>query len=216
MKILAVSVGLPQKVRWQNKEVLTSIFKSPVEGAVRVNAENIEGDRQADLTVHGGFDKAVYAYSHDTYPWWQEALKVDSLPYGSFGENLTMETLDETRVFVGDVFAVGECQFEAVQPRMPCFKLGIKFGDLKIIQTFYEYDRCGVYFRVKKPGLIQAGDSMKLLSSESVKVSIAELFHFIKNKGVTSKRRAAEIAAIPSLNEKWRSKFIQISQSEEE
>jgi len=213
MKILAVNVGLPQKIQWQNKEIQTSIYKSPIKGPVMVNAENIEGDRQSDLNVHGGLDKAVYAYSFDTYPWWQRELKIDSLPYGSFGENLTLDALDESQVFVGDIFEVGDCQLEAVQPRVPCFKLGIKFGEQKIIQTFNDYHRCGVYFRVKQPGMIRAGDTMKLIGSETIKASMAELFQFIKDKGVTTKTRAAELAKIQSLNIKWRNKFIQISQS---
>lgn len=213
MKILAVSIGLPKTIQWQKREIQTSIYKTPVDGPVMVNAENVEGDRQSDLNAHGGLDKAVYAYSYDTYPWWQRELKIDSLPYGSFGENLTLDTLDETQIFAGDIFEIGKCQLEAVQPRVPCFKLGIKFGDQKIIQTFNDHHRCGVYFRVKRPGVIQAGDTLKLVGSETIKASMAELFQFIKDKGVTTKTRAAELAKIQSLNVKWRNKFIQISQS---
>jgi MOSC domain-containing protein YiiM len=215
MKILAVSVGQPTAMRWQGKTVFTSIFKSPISGAARVGKENVEGDRQADLSVHGGFDKAVYAYSHDAYEWWKSELKLDSLPFGAFGENLTIDHLDETQVFAGDVFEVGSCQLEAVQPRVPCFKLGIKFGDQNIIPKFYEFGRCGVYFRVKKEGVIQAGDALKLIGSEKIKAPMSELFQFIKDKGVTSKVRAAELAQIQSLNEKWKNKFLQISQASE-
>lgn len=212
MKILAMSVGLPKEIEWQNKTILTSIYKSPVSGPVEVRKENIQGDRQADLNVHGGLDKAVYAFSHDTYPWWQQTLGVSSLPFGSFGENLTIDRLDETQIFVGDVFEIGTCQLEAVQPRLPCFKLGIKFGDQKIIQTFNDYNRCGVYFRVKKEGMIQAGDALRLIASESIKASIDELFQFVKNRGVTTKTRAIELAKIPSMNMKWRNKFVQLSE----
>lgn len=215
MKLLAISIGRPKKVQWQNKEILTSIYKSPVHGSVTVKKENIEGDRQADLNVHGGFDKAVYAYSYDTYPWWQKELGLDIMPFGSFGENLTFDELDETQIFVGDIFEIGTCQLEAVQPRVPCFKLGIKFDNQKIIQTFNDFHRSGVYFRVKKEGIIQAGDSLKLIGYEPIKASISELFQFIKDKGVTSKKRALELAKIQSLNIKWRNKFIQISQSSE-
>lgn len=214
MKLLAISVGLPQKVEWQGKEFLTSIYKTPVEGPVTVKKENIEGDRQADLKVHGGFDKAVYAYSYDTYSWWQKELGLDSLPFGALGENLTFDHLDETQIFVGDVFEIGSCQLEAVQPRLPCFKLGIKFGDQKIIKTFNDFHRCGVYFRVKKEGIIKAGDSLKLIASEPIKASISELFQFVKDHGVTTKERATELAKIESLNNKWRDKFIKISEQD--
>jgi MOSC domain-containing protein YiiM len=209
MKLLAVSVGLPQKVTWQGKEVLTSIFKSPVEGAVAVRKDNIEGDRQADLRVHGGTDKAVYAYSYDAYPWWQKELGLDALAFGALGENLTIDHLDETNIFVGDVFEVGSCQIEAVQPRIPCFKLEIKFSTPKMVEAFYRSNRCGVYFRVITEGSIQAGDSPRLIKSEPTKGSIIELFQFAKDKNSISKSRAEALAKIPSLNEKWRQKLEQ-------
>jgi MOSC domain-containing protein YiiM len=212
LKLLAICIGQPKTIVWRNQEVLTSIFKTPVEGSVLVKRENIVGDRQSDLSVHGGFDKAIYAYSHDTYSWWEEKLASASLPYGSFGENLTFDHLDETQIFVGDVFEIGSCLLEAVQPRVPCFKLGIKFDDQKVIQYFNEYHRSGVYFRVKREGSIKRGDSLKLLSSETIQASISELFQFVKDKGIISKERASELAKLKSLNDKWRNKFIQISQ----
>jgi MOSC domain-containing protein YiiM len=211
LKLLAISVGQPQLVKWQSKEVLTSIYKSPISGPVMVRRENIDGDRQADLTVHGGIDKAIYAYSYDTYPWWQKKLGIDRLEFGALGENLTFDTLDEDQIFVGDVFKLGACELEAVQPRQPCFKLGIKFGDMKIVQTFNDFHRSGVYFRVKKEGTIQAGDSLQLIGSEKIKASISELYQFVKDKGITTKTRAAELAQIQSMNSKWRDKFLRIA-----
>lgn len=212
MKILSINASQPISVRWQGQDVLTSIYKKPISQSAYVFKNNIDGDRQADLKVHGGMDKAVYAYSHDVYSWWQKELKLEQMPYGSLGENLTIDYLDEATIYVGDVFEVGECQLQAVQPRIPCYKLGIRFGDQSIMQKFNELHRCGVYFRVKKEGLIRANDVFKLIESEDIKVSISELFQFIKDKGVTTKSRAKELAQIQSLNEKWRSKFIQISQ----
>lgn len=210
MKILTISVGQPIIVKWQGNDVTTSIFKTTVSNSVQVLKENIEGDRQADLKVHGGADKAVYAYSYDTYPWWQSKLNVATLPYGSFGENLTIDSLDESQIFVGDLFEVGSCQLEAVQPRTPCFKLGIKFSNPSVVKTFNDFNRCGVYFRVKKEGHICAGDSLKLIASEKIKVSINELFQIYKNKNVATKSRAQEIIQIPSLDEKWRSRIQKI------
>jgi MOSC domain-containing protein YiiM len=212
MKIISINIGQPVVVNWQGREVITSIFKKPISSAAQVTRHNIEGDRQADLNVHGGVDKAVYAYSYDTYSWWQKELNLEQMPYGSLGENLTIDYLDEENIFVGDLFEVGKCQLQAVQPRIPCYKLGIRFGDQSIIQKFNELHRCGVYFRVKKEGLIRANDAFKLIDSEDIKVSISELFQFIKDKGVTTKSRAKELAQIRSLNEKWRNKFMQISQ----
>ena len=209
MKLLAVSVGQPRAVDFKDKQVMTSIFKAPVQGPVEVHSENIVGDRQSDLRVHGGIDKAVYGYSYDTYPWWQKTLGIDPLPFGAMGENLTFESLDEKNIFVGDVFQLGSCHLEAVQPRFPCFKLGILYNDQSIIQTFNDYRRPGVYFRVKKEGIIQAGDALKLIHSESIKASIDELFAFTMIKGSMSKSRAAEIAQVPSMNESFRKKLLQ-------
>ncbi|MBL7670834.1 MAG: MOSC domain-containing protein [Bdellovibrionaceae bacterium] len=176
MRVLAVCVGQPKIVLWNEKEVLTSIYKAPVTGAVSVKYENIEGDRQANLKHHGGVDKAVYAYSHDSYAWWKHKLGIESLPFGSLGENLTLDHLDEAHIFSGDVFRVGSSLLEAAQPRIPCFKLGIRLGDQKVIRLFNEYQRCGVYFRVKTEGVLQAGDTFKLISSHVARTSIRELF----------------------------------------
>lgn len=211
MQLLAVSVGQPRLVQWQGKDILTSIFKSPVVGPVTVRRNNIDGDRQSDLNVHGGLDKAVYAYSHDTYAWWQRELGVESLTFGAFGENLTFDKLDETQIFIGDVFEIGTCVLEVVQPRVPCFRLAIRYGDEKIIKKFYDYGRSGVYFRVKQEGVIQAGDSLRLIDSEPIKASISEMFQFIKDKGVTSKERANELAKIKAMNIKWHDKFVALS-----
>lgn len=213
MKLLSVSIGKPKSVIWNKKEVLTSIFKTPIQGEVQVSYLNIEGDKQADLTVHGGVDKAVYAYSYDTYDFWKKALKVQELEYGSMGENLTVDLMDEKNIFVGDIFQLGTCELQVVQPRFPCFKLGIKFDDMKILETFNELHRPGVYFRVVKEGKIKAGDSFKLISSEKIKASIHELYQFWKDKNVTTKERAIELTQIKSMNPKWIEKFNKIANS---
>lgn len=213
MKLLSISVGKPKSVIWNKKEVLTSIFKSPIEGLAEVTFLNIVGDKQADLTVHGGADKAIYAFSFDTYDFWQKNLNVAKLPYGSFGENLTIDLMDEKNIFVGDIFQLGSCELQVVQPRFPCFKLGIKFKDMKVIDTFNQQHRPGVYFRVLKEGQIKAGDSLKLISSEKIKASISELYQFWKDKGVTTKERASELTQIKSMNQKWIDKFNKIANS---
>ena len=215
MKLLSINVGKPQKFIWQEKEVMTSIFKKPTQGACHVNKTNLDGDQQSDLKVHGGIDKAVYAYSYDTYSWWQQELNQSNLEYGAFGENLTVDSLDETNIFVGDIFKVGTCILQVTQPRVPCFKLEIKFQDSKIIEKFINFRRCGVYFRVLKEGNIQTGDSLELTGSEKIKASVRELFQYYTNKSAISKTRAAEIAQIESLSPKWKERFQNIANSKE-
>lgn len=211
MKLLAISVGQPKSFDFKGKQISTSIFKDPISGPVQVFKENIEGDRQADLKVHGGADKAVYAYGYDTYPWWQETLNKEQLPYGALGENLTLDRLDEQKIYVGDVFSLGSCELQAVQPRFPCFKLGIRYGDQKIIQTFNRYRRPGVYFRVLKEGRIQAGDSMKLIRSEALRASIDELFAFVMVPDSMTRDRAEAISQIPAMTESFRKKLREFS-----
>src|SRR5713226_4549704 len=128
MKILSVNVGLPREVAWQGKVVTTGIFKEPVKGPVMLRTLNLDGDGQADLTVHGGVSKAVYAYPSEHYEFWKQELPNMELPYGMFGENFTTEGMFEEAVNVGDRFRIGEAQLIATEPRLPCFKLGIKFG----------------------------------------------------------------------------------------
>ena len=164
MQIESVQLGLPRRVLWDGREVSTGIFKSAVEGPVRVNAENLTGDAQADLRVHGGPDKSVYAYPLEHYTYWRETLPRTDWEAGLFGENLTTTGLLETDVRVGDVFSMGTAQLMAVQPRMPCFKLGIRFDDPGMVRRFVQAGRPGIYFRVVQEGFLQAGDTIQLVT----------------------------------------------------
>ena len=159
MRVIAVSVGLPREVMWQGRAVQTSIFKTPVSGRVRVGRLNLDGDRQSDLTVHGGADKAVYVYPSEHYAFWREQLG-DDLPWGSFGENLTTEGLDEKSIHIGDRFDIGSASFVVTQPRLPCYKLALRFDRLDIIRLFFESGRLGFYLSVSKEGEIGAGDAI--------------------------------------------------------
>ncbi len=144
MKLLSVSVGLPREIEWKDKIVRTSIFKAPVSGPVRVAKLNVDGDQQSDLTVHGGIDKAVYVYPSEHYPFWREQFPDMELPWGVFGENFTTEgLLEDTRV--GDRFRIGSAEFVVTQPRMPCFKLGIRFNRPDMVKRFLESGRTGFY-----------------------------------------------------------------------
>ena len=163
MRLVSVNVGLPRDVYWQGRMISTGIFKEPVEGPVRVARLNLDGDAQADLTVHGGPTKAVYVYPCEHYEFWRSELPGTQLEWGRFGENLTVEGLDEESVSIGDRFRVGTARLVVTEPRMPCFKLGLRFGDPKMIKRFLQSQRTGFYFGVEEEGHIEAGDTIELL-----------------------------------------------------
>jgi MOSC domain-containing protein YiiM len=175
MDIISVNVGLPREVSWNGRTVSTGIFKEPVTGRINVRSLNLDGDRQADLTVHGGIDKAVYAYSVEAYDYWRDQLPEMDLPWGIFGENLTVSGLSEEMVNVGDRFRVGTVELIATQPRMPCYKLGIRFGRPDIIKQFLDSGLTGVYFAVTQEGDIGAGDSIERVSCDTNNVTIADI-----------------------------------------
>jgi len=162
-RVLSVNVALPRTVTWNEREVLTGIFKRPVLGSVTVRELGLEEDGQADLTVHGGVKKAVYAYPSEHYSYWRHELKGD-LPWGTFGENLTTAGLLEDSVRIGDRFRAGSVELEVTQPRFPCYKLGIKFGNMEMVQHFQVSGRSGFYLAVLSEGKIIAGDPITLTS----------------------------------------------------
>lgn len=155
MKVVSLSVGGPRMVEWNGGAVLTSIFKSTTDRRLRGTTLNVEGDRQSDLTVHGGVEKAVYAYPSEHYPPWREELGMD-LPWASFGENLTTEGLSEG-VRIGDRFRIGTAELVVTQPRMPCYKLGIRLGRQDVLRRMLRTGRTGFYFSVAVEGEVGAG-----------------------------------------------------------
>jgi MOSC domain-containing protein YiiM len=172
-RLVAVSTGRPREVEWQGEKLLTSIFKEPVAGRVRVRRLNIEGDAQADLEVHGGEDKAVYAYPAEHYAYWREQLPGVPLPWGAFGENLTVEGLLEGSVHVGDRFRMGSAEFVVTEPRMPCYKLALRFGRPDMVKRFLKSGRTGFYLAVRKEGEIGAGDAIDLVTQDAPRMSVA-------------------------------------------
>jgi MOSC domain-containing protein YiiM len=176
MKVVSVNVGLPREVPWRGKRILTSIWKDPVAGLVRVGPLNLEGDRQSDLTVHGGVGKSVYAYPSEHYAYWRGELPGVELPWGVFGENLTIEGLIEDAVHIGDRFRIGTADFIVTQPRRPCFKLGIRFGRSDIIERFLESRRSGFYVSVAQPGELAAGDAILRVAEAGNGPTISEVF----------------------------------------
>jgi MOSC domain-containing protein YiiM len=171
MKIVSVNVGQPREVRWGGKTLLTSIFKAPVSGRVRVARLNIAGDRQSDLSVHGGADKAVYAYPAEHYAFWRRELPGSDLPWGAFGENLTTEGLLEETTRVGDRLRIGSAEFTVTQPRTPCFKLAIRFDRRDIVKRFMRSGRTGFYLSVSREGEVGAGDEVALLSGGGTSIA---------------------------------------------
>lgn len=175
MKILSVCVGLPKIVEYNGEPGVTAIFKEPVAGKVLVGEFNLEGDRQADLTVHGGYSKAVYVYPSEHYEYWREEFPEMDLPFGMFGENLTSEGLTEKEVFIGDRFRIGTAEFIVTEPRQPCFKLGIRFGRTDIIKKFAQSGRSGFYLAIDKTGELESGDKIEFLEREQSEISIYDV-----------------------------------------
>jgi MOSC domain-containing protein YiiM len=206
MKILSVNVGLPREVAWQGKVVTTGIFKEPVKGPLMLRTLNLDGDGQADLTVHGGATKAVYAYPSEHYAFWRTEVPGVDLPWGMFGENLTTEGLLEDAVHIGDKFRIGEAEVIVTEPRMPCYKLGIKFGRADIIKRFLASRRTGFYLAVVRGGMVGAGDAIELIERAQQEISVADitrLYAFERND-VEALRRAIEVEALP---ESWKGYF---------
>src|SRR5882672_8788158 len=206
MKLVSINVGLPREVQWHGKTVLTSIFKAPVAGLVKVGRLNLEGDRQSDLNVHGGADKAVYVYPAEHYAFWRDELPGVDLPWGAFGENLTTEGLLEDRVHIGDRFRAGSAEFIVTQPRMPCFKLGIRFDRPDMVKRFLHSRRTGFYFAVVREGEIGAGDALEPVAKDDSAVTVADVVELYATDAANQDllRRAS---ASPALPESWREYF---------
>lgn len=209
MNIVSVNVGMPREVTWKGMTVRTAIFKEPVESPVRVKPLNLEGDQQADLSVHGGKDKAVYAYPAEHYEYWRKALPDVSFSWGMFGENLTTRGLVEDSVHVGDLFSAGSAELIVTQPRMPCYKLGLRFQSDAMVKRFFESGRSGFYLAVIREGELRAGDQMKRIARDDNGLSISEIVRLYAAKtcseeDVTSIQRALRTGGLP---EHWKVHF---------
>jgi MOSC domain-containing protein YiiM len=199
MKVISVNVGLPREVPWHNEPVTTAIFKDPVEGAVMVRHLDLDGDRQADLTVHGGPEKAVYGYPSEHYQYWRGELPDQTFPWGKFGENLTTEGLLEEALYIGDRLKVGSAVLTATQPRLPCYKLALRFNRDDMIKRFVSSQRSGFYFSVAEEGEVQAGSGIEFLSRDPNQVSITDIgrLYFKKNPDSGLLHRALQVEALP-------------------
>ncbi len=200
MRVVSLSVGLPRQVEWHGRTVLTSIFKAPVDRRLRVTMLNLEGDEQSDLTVHGGVEKAVYAYPSEHYEYWGRELPQEDLPAGVFGENLTTEGLLEADVRIGDRLRVGSAEFVVTQPRLPCYKLGIRFGRPDILKRFLHSGRTGFYFAVTREGEVGAGDPIELIAraDEGLTVSDVVNLYTVDAENQELLRRATRSSILPA------------------
>jgi MOSC domain-containing protein YiiM len=206
MKVVSLSVGRPREVEWDGHTVLTSIFKEPVNRRLHVTTLNFEGDEQSDLTVHGGVDKAVYAYPSEHYESWRRDLASADLPSGAFGENLTTEGLLETDVRIGDRFRVGSAEFVVTQPRMPCYKLGIRFGRPDILKRFLQSGRSGFYFAVTLEGNVGVGDSVELIARADEGLTVADVVN-LYTVDAENQELLRSATQSPTLPESWKDYF---------
>ena len=206
MKIISVNVGLPRVVTSNGEPVSTGIFKVPEAGRVMLRTLNLDGDRQADLSVHGGPSKAVYVYPSEHYDYWQRELPEMQLPWGMFGENFTTAGLLESEIHIGDKFRAGAAVVMATEPRMPCYKLGIKFGRADIVKRFLASGRSGFYFAVLQEGEVGAGDAIELIEKnpDSVRVSDITALYTREKRNAGLLRRALAVEALP---ESWKDYF---------
>ncbi len=208
MKIISINVGLPRLAIWNGRTISTGIFKSPVSGHVKLRRLNLEGDRQSDLAVHGGVTKAVYAYPVEHYDYWRRELPGMELPWGMFGENFTTEGMFEDEMRIGDRFSIRSAEVMVTEPRMPCYKLGVKFGRSDIIKRFLASGRTGFYLSVLQEGEVASGDTFELIGRDEANVTIADVVRlYARQRDDTATLRRA--IASRELPESWRIHFEQ-------
>ncbi len=207
-RLISVQVGIPRIVSRDGEEVSTGIFKTPVQGRIRMNQFNLEGDRQADLSVHGGRDKAVYAYPSEHYTYWTKELAGADLPWGSFGENLTIAGLLEGEACLGDRFQIGTAEVVVTQPRIPCFKLNLRFGRHDMAKRFLASRRTGFYFRVLREGEIGADDEIVRIHSDENRVSIGDILQVYLGNPNSEEIRVRALR-VPYLSNSWRERLSQ-------
>jgi MOSC domain-containing protein YiiM len=208
-KIISLNVGLPRTVTWHEHAVTTGIFKQPVEGRIFLRTVDLDGDRQADLSVHGGEYKAVYCYPSEHYAYWRKELPGYDLTAGTFGENFTTEGLLEDAVHIGDRFSIGSAEVVVTQPRLPCYKLGIRFQSDAMVKRFLASKRSGFYLAATREGEVGAGDEIREISRDPNHVSISEIIRLYLAKeyndaDIEVVRRALQVTSFP---ESWKEDF---------
>ncbi len=208
MQIISVNVGRPRLVVANGRQVSTGIFKEPVTGRLEVRRLNLDGDRQADLSVHGGPSKAIYAYPSEHYEYWKQQLPDMKLPWGMFGENFTTAGLFESELNIGDKFLAGTAVVMVTEPRMPCYKLGIRFGRSDILKRFLASGLTGFYFAVLEEGDVAAGDRIELMERDRNDVRVSDITRlYVHDKHNTELLQRA--IAVDALPDSWKDYFQQ-------
>ena len=205
-KLVSIQVGIPRIVTRDGQEVLTGIFKAPVEKRVRMRVLNLDGDQQADLSVHGGLNRAVYAYPSEHYPYWKKELPDMDLPWGAFGENLTTSGLAESAVCIGDRFMIGTAEVVVTQPRLPCFKLNLKFDRDDMVKRFLASRRTGFYLRVLREGEVGADDEIIPVHQDENRVSVLDALRLHLHESDSSELRNRALQ-VEYLSPSWRKQF---------
>lgn len=209
MKLLSVNVGFPREVTWRGTKVTTGIYKEPVAGRVALRKLNLEGDRQADLTVHGGEYKAVYCYPSVHYEFWSRELPGRALPAGAFGENFTTDGLLEDSVYLGDRLAIGSAEMVVTQPRLPCYKLGVRFQSDDMVKRFFLSRRTGFYLGVTREGEVGAGDEIKVSGRDGNAFPVSEITRLYAEKRYNDLdvELAAKALQVHALPDSWKGYF---------
>jgi MOSC domain-containing protein YiiM len=210
MKLVSVNCGLPREFVWRGKNVTTSIFKEPVPDRIALRTLNLDGDRQSDLSVHGGKHKAVYCYPIEHYEYWKAELPGHALPMGAFGENFTIEGLMEDSVNIGDQFSLGSTEVVVSQPRLPCYKLGIRFESDDMVKRHLTSRRVGFYLAVTREGVVGAGDEISVLRHHPDSISVSKITHLYIAKEYDNEdlRQVQKVLALEALPESWK-EFLQ-------
>jgi MOSC domain-containing protein YiiM len=211
MKIVSLNTGLPREVTWRGRSVTTAIYKQPVHDRVALRTLNLDGDRQADLSVHGGKYKAVYGYPLAHYDYWKTELPGRDLPMGIFGENFTLEGMQEEFVHIGDQFSIGSAEVIVTQPRLPCYKLGVRFDADDMVGRFFASGRTGFYFAVTREGEVGAGDELRLITRDSNAISVSDITRLYAKKryGDADVARVQGALRVRALPASWKEYFRQ-------
>ncbi|MFT5918293.1 MAG: MOSC domain-containing protein YiiM [Granulosicoccus sp.] len=188
MNVVSVNTGKKEVVEWRGQQVETGIFKYPVKGSIHLGNEDVVNDSVVDRKYHGGIDKAMYAYSHDHYPFWIDQYPDLEWNFGMFGENLTIEGMDESKMNIGSIYQVGLAKIQVCQPRQPCFKLGIRFKTQAVLKTFVNQPFCGVYFRVIEEGDVTVGDELKLVEEQD-SLSVSDVYQLLYKQNQDSNEK---------------------------
>ena len=214
-RLLSVNVGLPRDISWEGKTVHTAVWKSAVQGRRMVRRLNVDGDGQGDLAGHGGEHRAVFVYQTDSYRYWEKQLGRNDFTFGQFGENFTVDGLADDEVCIGDRYRIGSALFEVTQPRVTCYRVGIRMNEPRMAALLVSHHRPGFYFRVLEEGEVGSGDEIVKVAEDPVRMTVAEADALLYLPG-HSRDQLQRALSIPALSPGWQASFKAILQEEEQ